>query len=196
MAENIKKVFPNNAWYNDTDSERYDRVMNILEAYKKGNLDKDDVRWFIKCAIINNIYISEGVHKLGNGAWKTSSNPRLQDILSKLEKDGHVTHKEIDIEKCRAKGVCFEHVVPYKLVQDVLFDLFNKGTLSYNEFQRIRSKNHVCLVTKKENDELDKFRLKMPANADWLNTPGDEFARYTATGVRIYGLPLNYKKQQ
>ena len=50
MAENIKKVFPNNAWYNDTDSQRYDRVMNILEAYKKGNLDKDDVRWFIKCA--------------------------------------------------------------------------------------------------------------------------------------------------
>ena len=193
MAENIKKVFPHNAWYDDIDLDRYKRVMNILGEYKKGNLDKDDVRWFIKCAIINNIYISENVHKNGNSAWRTPSNPRLQDILSKLYKDGHVTHKEIDIEKFRAKGVCFEHVVPYNVVFEVLLQKFDAGALTFDEFQWIRSKNHVCLVTKAENKVLNVFRQTMPPNTDWLNTPGDEFARYRKTGVRIYRLSLNYK---
>lgn len=191
MAENIKKVFPGNAWYDDTDSDRYKRVMNILEAYKKGDLDKGDVRWFIKCAIVKNIYISEEVHQQGDSAWKNPSNPRLQGILGQLYKNGYVTHKEIDIEKFRAKKIHFEHVVPYKVVEDVLIEKFNVGELTYDEFQRIRSKLNICLVTKEESSKLNAkpYKQKMPTNTNWLNNPGDEFARYRETNVPIYRLP-------
>lgn len=195
MAENISKLYSqvrdNNgnyvpgSWYNDTDQERYNRVINVLDARMKGNLDDQDVRWFIKCAIINNIYISEGVYQLGDSAWRTPGNPRLQDIRNLLATNGYVTHKEIDIEKYR-KGIRFEHMVPYNEVINILRGLFSKGLLTFEEFQRIRSKNNVCLVTEKEEKILSKnYRQKMPTNTNWLNNPGDEFVRYTATNVKI-----------
>ena len=195
MAENIRKVYPFDAksgagsWYDDTDFERYNRVINVLDEYKNGRLDKQDVRWFLKCTIINNIYISDGVKQLGDKAWKNPKNPRLIVVLAKLSQQKFVTHKEIDIAKYR-KNICFEHIVPYNLVHDVLVEKHNNGTLSYIEFQRIRSKLNICLVTNKENKDLGKYyRQKMPKNTDWLNTSGDEFARYKKTGVVIYGMP-------
>ena len=193
MAENIRKLYPPvedktiGSWYNDTDRDRYHRVVRVLDNLQNGNLDEQDVRWFIKCAIISKIYISKGVHLLGDGAWKNPSNPRLQKILHQLHKDGYVTHKEIDIERCRAKGICFEHVVPYDVAIESILKLYYDGRLSDEKFTQIRSKLNICLVTKEEERELSKsYRQSMPTGTDWLNKPGDEFARYTKTGVNIW----------
>ena len=191
MAENIRKLFPATknsqagSWYNDTDDVRYARIYRILEEYRKGNLDSDDVRWFIKCAIINKIYISEAVYKLKAGAWKNYNNTRLQEILQEIETTGFATHKSIDIEKFR-KGICFEHIVPYDVAIERLQELFYAGELSFEKFQQIRSKLNICLVTPEEDKMLNKYRQSMPPGADWENVSGDEFARYDKCIIKIY----------
>lgn len=192
MAENIRKVFPPvvgtsiGHWYDDTDLERYNRVIKILEEYQKGTLDEHDVRWFVKCAILSKVYLSEDVYKLGNQAWKNPNNKRLQNILTMFAKQGYITDKEIDIEKYR-NGVRFEHMVPYNEVIKVLLGLYTKGLLTFEKFQMIRSKLNICLVTKDEERKLNVFKQAMPGNTDWLNISGDEFARYKAVGIKIYG---------
>lgn len=193
MAENIRKLFPatsrstEGSWYNDTDIERYERIIDVLKKNKSGYFDEQDVRWFIKCAITNNIYISVAVHNLHADAWKNYNNTRLQEILQEIETTGFATHKSIDIEKFR-KGICFEHIVPYDVAIERLQELFYAGELSFEKFQQIRSKLNICLVTPEEDKMLNKYRQSMPPGADWENVSGDEFARYKECKIEIYKL--------
>lgn len=104
MAENIRKVYPPvenssvGSWYHDKDEERYERVKHILERWLvTKEYDENDVKWFVKCAILNNIYISEGVYAMGEQAWKRSNSARRNEILQIIENKGYATHKEIDL---------------------------------------------------------------------------------------------------
>ena len=192
MAENIRKVYPpvgkNSAgsWYHDTDRERYERVMLILERWLvTKEYDENDVKWFIKCSILNNIYISEEVHKLGVNAWKSSKNKRLQQILEMIERQGYATHKEIDLEKCR-RGIRFEHMVPYNVVLPILKERYEQHQLTFEAFQKIREKLNICFITPDEDKKLSgSLRQKMPLGT-WLNTPNGEFTRYDQAGIKIY----------
>lgn len=193
MAENIRKVYPPvenssvGSWYHDTDKERYERVMHILERWLvTKEYDENDVKWFVKCAILNKIYISEGVYAMGEQAWKRSNTSRRKKILQIIENEGYATHKEIDLEKCR-KGIRFEHMVPFNVVLPVLKEKYEQNQLTYDEFRKIRLKLNICFVTPEEDNKLNKeFRQCMPKGTDWLNTPNDEFARYDKVGVKIY----------
>lgn len=193
MAENIRKVYPPaknssaGSWYHDTDKERYERVMHILERWLvTKEYDENDVKWFVKCAILNKIYISEGVYAMGEQAWKRSNTSRRKEILQIIENEGYATHKEIDLEKCR-KGIRFEHMVPFNVVLPVLKEMFEQQQLTPELFQKIRSKLNICFVTPDEDRVLNKaFRQEMPDKTDWLNHPNDEFARYDKVGVKIY----------
>lgn len=75
----------------------------------------------------------------------------------------------------------------YNRVIKVLLGLYTKGLLTFEKFQMIRSKLNICLVTKDEERKLNVFKQAMPGNTDWLNISGDEFARYKAVGIKIYG---------
>lgn len=194
MAENIRKVYPPvedssaGSWYHDTDRERYERVMLILERWLvTKEYDEHDVRWFIKCSILNNIYISEGVHALGDDAWKSSNYERRREILEMIETQGYATHKEMDLEKFR-NGLRFEHMVPFNVVLPVLKEMYVQQQLTFEAFQNIREKLNICFVTPEEDKKLSqkKFRQAMPLGTDWLNTPNDEFSRYDYAGIKIY----------
>lgn len=66
MAENTSKVYPGGAWYNDTALERYNHVMVVLKRFHSGEYDTYDLKWFIKNAILSRVYISQGVHAMGD----------------------------------------------------------------------------------------------------------------------------------
>ena len=199
MAENIRKVYPPvedssvGSWYNDTDKERYERVMSVLERWLvTKEYDESDVRWFIKCSILNKIFISQEVYDKGDEVWKSSNAVRRKEILQMIETQGYATHKEIDLEKCR-NGIRFEHMVPFNVVLPVLKEMYEQQQLTFEAFQKIREKLNICFVTSSEDDALrDKgLRQKMPTGLDWLNTPNGEFSRYDVAEIKIYKRVLN-----
>lgn len=78
-------------------------------------------------------------------------------------------------------------MVPFNVVLPVLKEMFEQQQLTFEVFQKIRSKLNICFVTPDEDRVLNKaFRQAMPNGTDWLNTPNDEFARYDKVGVKIY----------
>lgn len=187
MPENIRKVYPQGAWYDDSPHDRYNHVVSVLDHYISGVYDISDVNWFIKNAIISRIYLSEGVLRLGDGAWKNPRNKRLQTILSQIKQNGFATDDYIDIRKCCNK-IRFEHVIPTNIVLDRLIALRRSGQLDFQKFQQIRSRQCVCLVTIDEEKALSKtYRQQMPSGANWET--GNEFARYDSVGVKVHGRP-------
>lgn len=183
MAENIDKVFPKGAWYHDTRKQRYDHVMVVLDRYLSGEYDINDVRWFIKNALTNRIYVSKEVKALWNKQW-CNTNKRQKEIWNQICQNGYADDKCMDIRKYTG-GYRFEHIVPSNVFIDRLIQLASNQQLDFNRFEQIRSKINVCIITKKENDKLDKngFRQKMPNGIDFET--GDEFARYKDPNVLI-----------
>lgn len=187
MAENIQKVYPKGTWYNDSQEKRFERVQIVLNRYLSGEYDIRDVNWFIKNAIINRIYISEEVKQMGDIAWTNKQNSRLKDILDIIDKNGSAPDEYLDIRKY-CKGVRFEHIVPGILAINRLIDLQREGNLTFRKFQNIRSKLNICIVTKDEDKRLSSlYRQKMPDGVNWET--GNEFGRYDAAKIKIYGRP-------
>lgn len=185
MAENIYKVYPGGIWYNDTLEKRYERIVDVLEKYTIGHYDVKDVAWFIKCAIINNIYISETVYKNKCSVFRCTSK-RMQYILAEICKQGYTSYKSIDIRKYFKANVVFEHIIPFNIVRNELIKLYKNKELTFDKFNEIRLKINICIITAEEDSLLtkEKLRNKMPTN--WNFQDGDEFARYTAVGIKIY----------
>lgn len=191
MAENIRKVYPpktnskgtKSNWYHDTPEERYEHVKVVLDRYVSGEYDMEDVQWFIKNAVLSRIYISEEALKTFQDNCKKSSNERFKEICQKIIEQGYTDDKYLDIRKFTNK-LRYDHVVPSKVFLAELIRLHKEGSLTLEKFNEIRSRLYICILTIKENTEVDKkYRSKMPKDSDWLR--GDVFARYHNI-VKVY----------
>ena len=219
MPENIFKVYrPTNKgarkgpglWHNESEVNRFKHIMTELSRYCDNNDDYDylDLVWHIKNAVVGDIFFSEKVcHGIKKGKYwpqyynkGTGPDDLIQGIMNRQtkQKNGAFDEKFVEIRKWLRKvysngSLIFEHIIPAKVYIDVLIDAYTNNRLDIAFFQQFRKQIHVCIVTKDEDDCLNKNHLresmpKLSSGAAWKF--GDNpFARYDdmRIAIKIHG---------
>lgn len=215
--ENRKKFYANygsrqqtGAWGKDTLQNRYNHVCEALDAYKSGILDDMDLTFAIKNAFVSKVYVSCGVVKAYPSALPGFGS--LSGLYNRIVKSGvldlQAPNPPSSALHCEYLNICelgtivnplvksgklqtrvyIEHVVPGKVYMEHVKQLLKSNKWNIGEFKKIFDVVSVCLVTDKENSELEKKvgRSKLPNNIVFLKDPFDPFARYKAAGVKIW----------
>ena len=206
MAENLYKVCKGGDWYNDTNEQRYKRLMESLDRYvNKDNhlvgFDYYDFQSYIgKQAVLGNIFFSNTVYDAinDNTCWPNykSYTADWQNIINKiaandtLKADGSFNEDLLRIRKIFDKSgikLIFEHVIPAKVYIKRLVDLYKANKLTYDAFVDLRKNLCICIVTKEENDRLNEAKLtqKMPPEFDWDNNMIFDL-RYKKVNISIH----------
>ncbi len=212
--ENRSKFYGKGKWANHTLENRYKKICWALDAYKDNCLDDVELDFIIKNAFVSKIYVSEDVLKHHPTFSKSKS--QIRNLYNKLVadsvldlrqgKDNHLNDKYFHIcqlginlnrtVKDKANNqddvIVFEHVIPGNLYIDKAKELQqNKPNEWYEEFKQIFNCVSVCLVTGKQNNDLNQFQSKMPKeefDKEFVKYP---FARYDKTlggvGIDVYG---------
>ena len=187
-----------------------------------------DLVWHIKNAVIGGVYISEKVYegiKAPDGIWrkyvkiennevrygddnkKTDQYEIISDIINgnAVIKDGVFDDKYLEIRKWTGKkeagtedSLIFEHVIPAKVYIQELIRAYTAKEFDLKYFRTFRENILICIVTKEENDRLNKWKNSMPIlkgkevlqKEDWLNVTKNKLDRYknVTPAVRIHGL--------
>lgn len=200
----LRKKNEHGAWSLDSHVERYNHILNALEAYGKG-MDLEDLKFVIKNAFVSKIFISiEAKKKLDPYKMKMGN---LADLYEQLIKDGVLDlAKDVNVGKgdslkpffdiCklgdRKLGISIEHVVPgdeYINKKDGVISLYNQECFDFSTFQKIFDKICVCLVTSDEAMKLNaSLKSNMPPGVNYMNKP---FARYDkaldGVGIEVHG---------
>ena len=211
MPENIFKIYPprsivdteikplkkgSGLWSNDKEEDRLAHVNKALKLYfdKDDFFDYLDLVWFLKNAVIGDIYLSEKVFARwnnGNGIYWNGCNEKIRDIIERIIKrktklDGKFDESLMQIRKWLGKQysgnildpLVFEHVVPAKVYINYLINWYDEhGPLTLGDLRAVREKVSVCIVTKEEDAKLNNAgcREDMPEGVDFMKEP---FARY------------------
>lgn len=192
MPENINKCYRKGDWGKDNDQQRYDHIVYWLQLYQNGTQKKDpyidlmDLKWFIKCAFTRRVYLSKAVKAMRANAWLPTKEPFLQTLLNDILTKGYTDDQNaLELRKWKGKGLVFEHIVPADVYIKDVINLYVSGKFTFQTFQQMRDKLHVCVITKGEDNLLNKNHLKtsMPPQSCWLY--GDEWARYKAAGIQV-----------
>lgn len=174
-----------------------------------------DLVWSIKNAVVGDIFFSEDVYRgiqLGlywndyikidqNGTISPVKTPEtdqfkiIKGIIERktLQNNGVFDDTFLEIRKWTGKDyrddkadpLIFEHVIPAKRYIRELIDAFNNGKFTQTYFNVFRSKIAVCIVTKSQDDKLNKQQLRedMPQGWTWQNDP---FERYNKAKIDIH----------
>ena len=213
MPENIFKIYPpkkapskdgrrgSGLWSEDDSEKRFQHVKKILDLYFEEDdiMDDLDLTWFLKNAVIGKINFSKKVADgVNNGIYWP--NPKSKTISSVIDVILHGKPYKDELLQVRkwlgkeyhelgASPLRFEHVIPAKVYLERLKELYNdtEGFTTKDSLQRFnkyREQVAVCIITKDEDDALNKAGLResMPANWNWGH---DIFARYTYTKIMI-----------
>jgi len=191
MAENIQKCYRNGDWGQDSNRQRYDHVIFWLEMYQQSlagskQIDYNDLKWFIKNAMIRRVYLSRAVKRLGEAAWLPTRDSFLADRLAEINQQGYTDNiNAVELRRWKGKGLVFEHVVPAEVYINDMITCYMQGKLSFDMFEQMRDKLHICVITTEEDRQLNAAHVKksMPSNSDWLK--GDEWARYKEAQIAI-----------
>ena len=224
MPENFFKIYPpkkapseddrrgSGLWSGDTPKERFKHVKIILDLYfnYKDLLDDLDLTWFLKNAVIGNIYFSkkvvEGINK--KVYWPHPQSETINTVINNILKCSTYKNETFDesllqvrkwlgkdFHKKEASPLRFEHVIPAKVYLSELKKLYlntnhfeNNDSLS--RFNEYRKKVAVCIITKAEDDALNKAGLRESMPDDW-KWGGDIFARYVSLTpkIEVEGIP-------
>lgn len=209
MPENIFKIYPpkkepsengrrgSGLWYGDSPEVRFNRVRKILDIYYSDDclFDDLDLTWFLKNAVIGNIYFSKTVVEgIDNKKyWPDTKSETIKNVIDKIikgqtYKDGAFDESLLQIRKWLGKEyhekgadpLRFEHVIPAKVYLSKLKELYEDTDYfttsnSLERFNKFREQIAVCVITKDEDNRLNIFRDSMPDCWEW----GDNiFARY------------------
>lgn len=80
------------------------------------------------------------------------------------------------------KEVIRDHVVPHKIVMEMLLSL---DKLSKDSAWEVIEKYYkICSVTREEDRKLNEADLKSKMPEGWCKNEGDPFARYEKVGIR------------
>lgn len=214
MPENIFKIYPpkkgpskdgrrgSGLWSEDDPKKRFQHVKKVLDLYYDDDtfFDDRDLAWFLKNAVIGNLYFSEVVvngirqeqywpmERINEGI-KNDINDIIEGNLYK--NDGSFREELLQVrkwlgEKYHKKGaspLVFEHVVPAKVYLEELKKLYIntysfKDSCSQKYFEEFRKKVAVCIVTKDQDDALNRAKLRESMPDEWAWENGDLFARY------------------
>lgn len=179
----------------------------------KNDYDFLDLVWHIKNAVVGDIYFSEEVYKgIMNGQLlnkyietdghsiqkknnKESDQFKIIEGIIKrttLRTDGIFDDTFLEIRKWLGSKVSggsliFEHIIPASIYLEELIEAYSTFKNRIEEFKtwfdEFRQKIAVCIVTKGENDLLNKWHHTMPDEYK----AGNRFARYDDMHVIIYG---------
>lgn len=217
MPENIFKLYrPTNRgtrkgpglWHNESETDRFNHIKTELSRYCSNNSDYDylDLVWHIKNAVIGDIFFSEEVYKgiKNSKYWPryynnkgTGQDDLIQGIMNRQtqQKNGSFDEKFLEIRKWLGSkysngSLYFEHIIPAKVYIDELIDAYTNNRFDINYFRWFRKQIYVCIVTKAENDCLNKNHLResMPKSSSGVvwkfgNNP---FARYDYLGIKVH----------
>ena len=181
-------------WSGDTISKRLERIEGVLNAWKSGFVDDEDLKFILKNAFISRIYISVEAEVILSKEKLNS----LQSLYDQLIRDGVLDLQDgrygpnlspyFDICKLGDKGlgISIEHVVPGDVYMKAALTSFSKSN-----FKSIFDNAYICLVTSKEAKVLDKkWKSVLPPDpktglqCDFTKHP---FARYEDAGIEIHG---------
>ena len=213
MPENIFKIYPpkkdssndgrrgSGLWFGDSPKVRFQHVKKVLDLYFEEDsiMDDLDFTWFLKNAVIGNIYFSKKVaNEINKVFWPDLNSKSFSSVIYDILKGNPYKDELLQVRKWLGKEyhkpgaspLRFEHVIPAKGYLERLKELYKEtkgfttkdSLLRFNEY---RKQVAVCIITKDEDDALNKAGLResMPANWNW----GDDiFARYTDTNIMIY----------
>lgn len=213
MPENIFKIYPpqkdssndgrrgSGLWFGDSPKVRFQHVKKVLDLYFEEDsiMDDLDFTWFLKNAVIGNIYFSKKVaNEINKVFWPDLNSKSFCSVIYDILKGTPYKDELLQVRKWLGKEyhkpgaspLRFEHVIPAKVYLERLKELYKEtkgfttkdSLLRFNEY---RKQVAVCIITKDEDDALNKAGLResMPANWNW----GDDiFARYTDTNIMIY----------
>lgn len=210
--ENRSKFYGKGRWANHTIEERYEKICRVLDAYENRILDDVELDFIIKNAFVSRIYVSKQVVKNYPGFCESKS--QIRNLYNKLvkcfvldlqqSKDNRLNNEYFQIcqlginlnkavkdkAKNQDKVIVFEHVIPGNLYIDKAKNLqHDKRNKWFDEFKQMFNCVSVCLVTGKQNNDLNKFQSRMPDGCeDFISHP---FARYDkklgGAGIEIHG---------
>ena len=212
MPENIFKVYrPSNSrskkgpgsWHNESEKDRFSHIKMELSRYCDNTNDYDDLDlvWHIKNAVNGDVYFSEAVYQgiLSGQYWnkyyntKTIQGDIIQGIITRNTKqpNGEFDEKYMEIRKYMGNNysnglLVFEHIIPAKVFIQELINAYEAGKFDIDYFRSFRKKIAVCIVTKQEDEKLNRNKLResMPDGWDW--DTGDPFARYKYSEIGIH----------
>lgn len=219
--ENRSKFYGLGLWAKHTLEERYQKICWALDAYRDGCLDDVELDFIIKNAFVSKIYVSEKV--VESHPKFSESKSLIRNLYNKLvdeyvldlqqgkgkplnDKYFRICQLGINLNKAvkvkannQDKVIVFEHVIPGNLYIDKAKDLQNNNRNNwFEEFKEIFNCVSVCLVTGKQNNDLNQFKSKMPDkkyDEEFINFP---FARYDQSlggvGIEIHGWKFNKGK--
>ena len=213
MPENIFKIYPpkkdssndgrrgSGLWFGDSPKVRFQHVKKVLDLYFEEDsiMDDLDFTWFLKNAVIGNIYFSKKVaNEINKDFWPNLNSKSFSSVIYDILEGNPYKDELLQVRKWLGKEyhkpgaspLRFEHVIPAKVYLERLKELYleTKGfnaEESLEQFKKYREQVAVCIITKDEDDALNKAGLResMPDNWNW----GDDiFARYTNTNIMIY----------
>lgn len=181
-----------------------------------------DLVWHIKNAVVGDIYFSDEVYNgiMKGQLWNKYINTDGHSIQKKNNKETdqfNIIEGIINRTTLRADGVfddtfleirkwlgskvsggslIFEHIIPANIYLEELINAFSTYKNRKKEFEtwfdEFRKKIAVCIVTKDENDLLNKWHHSMPDEYK----SGNIFARYddAEVNVRIHGRSTSPRK--
>lgn len=177
-------------WSNDNLQERLNHINGALDAYHSGCLNEDDLKFVIKNAFVSNIYISKNAKdildirkrhgKLGKLSWLYDKliNNRVLKICNAANTPFNPYFDICKIAE-RTPGIIIEHVVPG---DEYMNEVKLMKSISNPVFIKIFNAVSICLITKDEDNKLNKLKLKSDMPKDSNNNKIDykrfPFARY------------------
>ena len=207
--ENRNKFFKGGSWDGFTLYDRFVITQWALDAHLNHHgsawpyIDEEELVFIIKNAFVSKIYVSQAV--VDDIDKVLTSNPNIlgkqQPLYDKLVKYNYLSYLEFDIcdlgktlNYHRKKyptlpRIVVEHIVPAEVYINKIIELFKCGKYDFTAFLKIFASIGICLVTKKQNDNLNKFKSTMPPGyEDFISYP---FARYDSAniedGIKIHG---------
>lgn len=203
--ENRNKFFKGGSWDGYTLYERFVITQWALDAHLNHNgsakpyIDNEELNFIIKNAFVSKIYISQAVVDDINKVLISKGNilGKIQPIYDKLISDNILKYSYFDICKLgtvlnnkRKKfpilpHIVVEHVVPGDVYLGKVKDFFKESKYNFEVFYEIFNAVSICLVSKDQDDNLNRFKSTMPPGyEDFIRYP---FARYDDKlgGVKI-----------
>ena len=189
----------------------YDALSRYCDHKK--DYDYLDLVWHIKNAVVGDIYFSDKVYEgimngqLWNKYIKTDGHSIqkkntkesdqfniIEGIINRttLRADGIFDDTFLEIRKwlgskVSGESLIFEHIIPANVYLEELIKAYdrykNRKQEFMNWFRDFRKMIAVCIVTKDENELLNKWHHTMPDNS---LQPENRFARYNDVHVLIH----------
>lgn len=184
---------------------KYKEIEWALSCYQDPNngFNKQDFKWYVKMLFENGkVFISDDafqlisaqgcnglfteseIDELENGTYTYTYNPSSTSSSTYLQKKVHGHAKRTN----QNMSLVWEHVVP----TDVIIEEFlqNQSKQKYQKYINLLKYGVVCIVTKDEDNKLNKKGLRCKMPKDQALSPTNMWDRYKSAGISVKVVPV------